>query len=94
MSRPTAGPDVSARRLGPDGLAIAFVEAGDDDGWATTVQGEAGPSGSSSITWPPGHTLMTGWLDGARRGDDITTTAADIDAENARHARHARRTRR
>jgi hypothetical protein len=70
-----------------NGEAIAFVEACSDDQWRTMVTGEQWPVGVVLHHVAVGHRLMIDWLGRARRGEDITITAAEIDADNARHAR-------
>jgi len=67
--------------------AIAFVEACTDDQWRTLVAGEEWPVGVVLHHIAVGHLQMTDWLGRARRGEDITKTAVQIDADNARHAR-------
>jgi hypothetical protein len=67
--------------------AIAFVEDCTDDQWRTVVSAQQWPVGVVLHHIAVGHLLMIEWLGRARRGEDITTTAAEIDADNARHAR-------
>jgi hypothetical protein len=67
--------------------AIAFVEACTDEQWRTVVSGEEWPVGVVLHHVAGGHLQMIDWLGRARRGEDITTTAVQIDADNARHAR-------
>jgi hypothetical protein len=66
--------------------AIAFVETCSDGQWATVVEGENWPVGVVMHHIAVGHLQMMDWLDRARRGDPILTTASDIDVDNARHA--------
>jgi hypothetical protein len=66
---------------------ISFVESCTDGQWTTMVRGEEWPVGVVIHHIAVGHMLMLDWIDRARRGEDITTTAAEIDADNARHAR-------
>ncbi len=51
------------------------------------VPGEDWPVGVVVHHIAVGHRQMLDWLDRARRGDAITKTASEIDADNARHAR-------
>jgi hypothetical protein len=50
------------------------------------VEGENWPVGVVMHHIAMGHLQMMDWLDRARRGDAIVTTASDIDDDNARHA--------
>jgi hypothetical protein len=67
--------------------AVAFVEACTDDQWRTLVTGEDWPVAVVLHHIAVGHLQMIDWLGRARRGEDISITAAEIDADNARHAR-------
>jgi DinB superfamily len=66
---------------------IAFVETCPDERWAAMVTGEDWPVGVVMHHIAVGHLQMLDWLGRARRGDAITKTASEIDADNARHAR-------
>jgi len=66
--------------------AIAFVESCTDDQWATMVSGENWPVGVVMHHIAVGHLQMLDWLGRARRGEEITKTASEIDDDNARHA--------
>lgn len=66
---------------------IAFVETCPDEGWGSMVTGEDWSVGVVMHHIAVGHVQMLDWLDRARRGDAITKTASEIDADNARHAR-------
>jgi hypothetical protein len=66
--------------------AIAFAGGCSDEQWSTMVRGEEWPVGVVLHHIASGHELMIGWLGRARRGQEILTTAAEIDADNARHA--------
>ena len=81
-----------AQRLAADLAAandevIAFVETCNDEQWTTMVEGENWPVGVVMHHIAMGHRQMIDWLGHARRGDPITITASEIDADNARHAR-------
>jgi hypothetical protein len=65
---------------------IAFAEGCSDGQWATMVEGEDWPVGVVVHHIAEGHLQMIDWLGRARRGDPITITASEIDADNARHA--------
>ncbi|HXQ59624.1 MAG TPA: DinB family protein [Acidimicrobiales bacterium] len=67
--------------------AIAFADGCSDAQWSTMVRGEEWPVGVVLHHIATGHEQMLRWLGLARRGEEILTTAADIDADNARHAR-------
>ncbi|HXQ44424.1 MAG TPA: DinB family protein [Acidimicrobiales bacterium] len=70
-----------------NGEAIAFVEGCTDGQWTTVVGGEDWPVGVVLHHIAVGHLQMIDWLGLARRGQEITTKASEIDADNARHAR-------
>ncbi|HXQ75284.1 MAG TPA: DinB family protein [Acidimicrobiales bacterium] len=67
---------------------IAFVEACPDERWTSMVGGEDWPVGVVVHHIAVGHRQMLDWLRRASGGHEITTSAAQIDADNARHARH------
>jgi hypothetical protein len=67
--------------------AVAFVETCTDEQWRTVVTGEEWSVGVVLHHIAVGHLQMIDWLGRVRRGEDITKTAAEIDADNARHAR-------
>jgi hypothetical protein len=67
--------------------AIAFVESCTDGQWTTMVAGEGWPVGVVVHHIATGHRQMVDWLGLARRGEDITKTATEIDDDNALHAR-------
>jgi hypothetical protein len=67
--------------------AIAFVDGCKDEQWTTSVAGENWPVGVVLHHIAVSHLLMIDWLERARRGEAITVTASEIDADNARHAR-------
>ncbi len=67
--------------------AIAFAAGCSDAQWSAVVPGEQWPVGVVLHHIAGGHELMIGWLGRARRGEEIATTAAEIDDDNARHAR-------
>jgi hypothetical protein len=67
--------------------AIAFAEACTDGQWTAMVEGEGWPVGVVVHHIAAGHLLMLDWLGRASRGEAITKTASEIDADNARHAR-------
>ena len=66
--------------------AIAFAEACTDGQWTAMVEGEGWPVGVVVHHIAAGHLLMLDWLGRASRGEAITKTASEIDADNARHA--------
>jgi len=90
-TEPTAGDVDAAQPMAGDfdaanDEAIAFVETCTDGHWTTMVDGEDWPVGVVIHHIAVGHLQMTDWLGLARRGEAITTSAAEIDADNARHA--------
>jgi hypothetical protein len=66
---------------------IAFAEACSDEQWSTMVTAVGWPVGVVVHHIAVGHRQMIDWLGRARRGEEITKTASDIDADNERHAR-------
>jgi hypothetical protein len=65
---------------------IVFAGRCTDGQWSAMVAGEDWPVGVVLHHIAIGHQQMLGWLDLARRGEEIAKTAAEIDADNARHA--------
>ncbi len=90
-AEPTAGDIADAEPMAGDfdaanDEAIAFVEACTDGHWTTMVVGEDWPVGVVLHHVAVGHLQMIDWLGRARCGEAITTSAAEIDADNERHA--------
>jgi len=65
---------------------IAFVETCPDERWTWMVSGEDWPVGVVMHHIAVGHRQVLGWLRRASEGDEITKSAAEIDADNAVHA--------
>jgi hypothetical protein len=65
---------------------LSLVEGCSEDDWRQIVPGEGWPVAVVMHHVASGHGLVAEWIESARRGDDITTSAAEIDAANARHA--------
>jgi hypothetical protein len=65
---------------------ISFADTCTDDQWSTMVSGEEWPVGVVVHHIAVGHQQMIDWLGHVRRGEEITKTASDIDADNDRHA--------
>jgi hypothetical protein len=87
MAETNADAEAIARQLeAANDEIIALAETLDEAQWATMVPGEQWPVGVVVHHIARGHGLMVEWLGLARRGEPISVTASDIDADNARHA--------
>ena len=87
----SATPNTEADRIARDfeeanADAIAFAEGCTDGQWSAMVAGEDWPVGVVLHHIATGHEQMLGWLGRARGGEEISKTAAEIDADNGRHA--------
>jgi hypothetical protein len=83
----TTGPNqIAAEFEAANDEAVAFVEMCTDGQWTTMVTGEGWPVGVVMHHIATGHLQMIDWLGHVRRGEAITKTAPEIDADNARHA--------